>query len=46
MFDDVNANWKRTTKELFEAGTAYKGEYAEEEAYEGTDDGDNEEDEN
>ena len=25
MFDDVNANWKRTTKELFDAGTAYKG---------------------
>ena len=25
MFDDVNNNWKRTTKELFDAGTAYKG---------------------
>ena len=25
MFDDVNNNWKRTTKELFESGNAYKG---------------------
>ena len=25
LFDDVNNNWKRTTKELEESGTAYKG---------------------
>ena len=25
MFDNVNNNWKRTTKELFESGNAYKG---------------------
>ena len=25
MFDDVNSNWKRTTKELFDSGNAYKG---------------------
>ena len=29
MFDDVNSNWKRTTKQLFDSGTAYKGAHIE-----------------
>ena len=28
LFDDVNSSWRRTTKELLDAGTAYKGTHA------------------